>query len=69
MARDARIAFDVAEHERRGGGQPGRMRFAEDTKPLGRAQLVGADLVAHRVVEHLGRGPREGAETLRLQDL
>src|SRR3546814_13301955 len=67
VPRPVRVAFDVAEHDRRRGRQAGAMRLRDDVQPLLRAELVGCELVADLVIEDFCGSDRQRAEAGALQ--
>src|SRR3546814_4284830 len=67
VPRPVRVAFDVAEHDRRRGRQAGAMRLRDDVQPLLRAELVGCELVADLVIEDFCGSARQRAEAGALQ--
>src|SRR3546814_16810315 len=62
VPRPVRVAFDVAEHDRRRGRQAGAMRLRDAVQPLLRAELVGCELVADLVLEDFCVSARQRAE-------
>src|SRR3546814_15432996 len=62
VPRPVRVAFDVAEHDRRRGRQAGAMRLRDDAQPWLRAELVGCELVADLVIEEFCGSARQRAE-------
>ena len=62
VARPMHRPVDMAEHDRRRRAQADAVRGAHDLEPLVGRDLVGAEDVAHLVVEHLGRGAGQAAE-------
>ena len=59
--------FEVAEQDRRGGGQADQMRIAHDLEPEVGGQLVRTDLVAHVVGQDFRRGAGKRAQPLVAQ--